>query len=128
MGVSASFAIQVLVLLTIKDSELIETGEITDLAASKSDEGAAVDLEFENTGNVHYKPLVGAVLKNEDGEILAEEEPKQSPGTILPTNSRLFKMVLVPEEELAPGTYTVEASVIHEDGTVLDTEVTTFEV
>ena len=37
-------------------------------------------------------------------------------------------MVLVPEEELAPGTYTVEASVIHEDGTVLDTEVTTFEV
>jgi hypothetical protein len=128
-SVSVSTAIHSIVLLTIKDTELIQTGNITDLDASRSDEGVAVDLIFENTGNVHYKPFVETVLKSEDGEVLAEEAIKQGrPSFILPTNSYLFKMDLVPEAGLTPGNYTVEAKVTKEDGTVLDSEETTFKV
>lgn len=124
-NIRVSTAIQVLVLLTIKDSELVQTGEITDLVASKSDEGVAVDLIFENSGNVHYRPFVGVVLKNEDGEVLAEEMPAQISSSILPTNSRLVKMTLVPKADLDPGIYTVEATVSLEDGTLLDSEEAT---
>lgn len=126
--VAISSAIQVLVLLTIKGSELIETGEITDLAATQGDEGVSFDLLFENTGNIHYKPFVGAVLKGEDGETVAEVEATQIPTSILPSGSRLVSMTLVPDAPLSPGTYTVEATVALDDGTVLDTAETTIEV
>jgi hypothetical protein len=127
-NVMVSTAIQVLVLLTIKDSELELTGEISDLVASMADGNVSVDLLFENTGNVHYKPLVGAVLLDEAGEIVAQQELKEEGTSILPTNSRLVKMALVPDAVLEPGTYTVEATVALDDGTVLATEDTTVEV
>ena len=126
--VSVSSAIQVLILLTIKDSKLIKTGEISDLATSMSGDEVSVDLLFENTGNVLYKPLVGAILKGEDGETVAEVEATQIPTSILPTGSRLVSMTLVPDAVLEPGTYTVEATVALDDGTVLDTAETTIEV
>lgn len=127
-NVAISTAIQVLILLTIKDSKLVMTGEISDLAASMSDDNVSVDLLFENTGNIHYRPLVGAVLKGEDGETVAEVEATQIPTSILPTGSRLVSMTLVPDGVIEPGTYTVEATVALDDGTVLDTAETTIEV
>ncbi len=126
--VSVSSAIQVLILLTIKDSKLIKTGEISDLAASMSGDEVSVDLLFENTGNILFKPFVGAVLNGKDGETVAEVEAKQISTSILPTNSRLVKMTLVPDVVLDPGSYTVAAEVTLDDGTVLATEETTVEV
>jgi hypothetical protein len=126
-GISFSAAIQVVVQLTVNGTELIKTGNITDLTASKGkNESVAVDITFENTGNIHYKPFVGATLKSEKGDVLANEEPKQVDGSILPMNLRLIKVDLVPDTSLAPGTYTVEAKVTKEDGTVLDSKETTF--
>lgn len=127
-SVMVSTAIQVLVLLTIKDSELFRSGKITDLAVSMNDDNVSVDLVFENTGNVHYKPLVGAALKGDDGEILAYLEPTQIKSSILPTNSRLCRVELVSDGDLLPGNYTLEATVTLEDGTVLDARKTTFQV
>jgi hypothetical protein len=112
-------AIQVPVLLVIAGSEMIQTGEITDLAAKKSDKGVTVDLMFKNTGNYHYKPTANFELKTEDGEILATADPLESLNSILPTGSWLAKMELVPESELEKGNYTIEASVTKEDGTIL---------
>ena len=127
-GISISTAIQADVMLFVKGTEPIQTGEITDLSASKSDEGVTVNLICKNTGNIYYKPLVGALLKSENGDILANEEPKQIDSSILPTNLRLCKVNLVPKTSLAPGTYTVEAKVTKEDGTLLDSKETTFTV
>jgi len=127
-NIRTASSIQVPVLLLIAGTEIVETGEITDLEVSKGDEGAVVDLMFENTGNYHYKPTASSVLKNQDGEILATSLPMQSYNSVLPTGSWLFRMDLVPESELAPGTYTIEATVIKEDETVLDSEETTLEI
>ena len=127
-GVTVSFGIQTVVFLTIKGSELIKTGDITDLVASMVDGNVSVGLLFENTGNVHYKPLVGVNLLDIDGDIVANVELTETEGSILPTGSRLVKMTLVPDALLEPGTYTVEATVALDDGTVLDTAETTIEV
>lgn len=126
--VMVSTGIQVTVLLTIKDSELIKTGEISDLSTSMVDGNVTVDVTFDNTGNVHYKPFVGANLLDEDGEVAASVEPAETRRSILPTNSRFVSMTLVPDAVLEPGTYTVEATVALDDGTVLATEETTVEV
>lgn len=126
--VKVNQAIQVPVLLTIRGSDIVETGEIADLTASKSEEGVMVDLMFKNVGNIHYKPTANCVLKTQDGEILAKTDPQQSPNSVLPMGSVLFSMALVPESELPPGTYTIEASVTNDDGTILAEEKKAFEV
>jgi hypothetical protein len=127
-NVAVTTAILVPVLLQIDGSEIVETGEITDLEVLESDEGVIVALMFENTGNYHYKPIVEAVIKGEDGDDIATATPQQSFSSVRPSNSWISKMNFDLDEELAPGTYTVEARAIKEDGTVLDTEETTFEV
>jgi len=126
--VKSASSIQVPVLLLIDGTEIVETGEIADLEGSESDDGVVVSLMFENTGNYHYKSIANSVLKNQDGEILATSPPLQSSSSVLPTGSWLFRMKLVPESELVQGTYTIEASVTNEVGTVLDSEETTIKI
>lgn len=121
-------AIDVPVMLTIKGSELIETGDITELEVLDEDEGLVVQLLFKNTGNHHYKASSEAVIQDESGEVVAETSTPLEGSSILPGDERQFKIQLDQEMELPSGSYTVEVSVIHEDGTVLDTEETTFEV
>ena len=128
-SITVSTAIQVLVMLTIKDTKLIKTGNITDLNVSKSKDGVAVDLIFKNTGNVHYKPLAQAVLKDENNRTLAEAEINlSSSNSILPTDLRSLSMDLVPTTSLAPGLYRVETKVTNESETVLDSRETTIKV
>jgi methionine-rich copper-binding protein CopC len=122
--VGIALAAVIPVRLTIKGSDLVETGEITELSASS----AEVSAIFENTGNHHFKASAEATLTDAEGEVVAKAEAPLMYTPVIPTYSWLFKMAFEAEEELAPGTYTVEVSVIHEDGTVLDTEETTFEV
>ena len=122
--VGIALAAIVPVRLTISGTELVETGEITDLTASAGGASAV----FENTGNHHFRAKAEAALIDAEGEVVAKAEAPLMNTAIIPTYSWLFKMAFEAEEELAPGTYTVEVSVIHEDGTVLDTEETTFEV
>lgn len=120
-------AILVPVLLTIGGTELVETGEITDLAVSEAgDVGFVASVLFDITGNHHYGASANAVLKDEKGNVLAEGS---APGeTMIPEFSWTFKIKLDAEADLESGTYTVEAKVVKSDGTVLDTEETTFEV
>jgi len=122
--VGISLAALVPILLTINGTDLVHTGEITYLSASS----AEVSAIFENTGNHHFKANAEADLIDAEGEVVAKAEAPLMSNSLVPTASWLFKMAFEAEEELAPGTYIVEVSVIHEDGTVLDTEETTFEV
>ncbi|MDD4651564.1 MAG: hypothetical protein PHQ34_04970 [Methanothrix sp.] len=115
-----------LVMLTIKGSNLIKTGEIKNLSASTQEKGVAVDVLFENNGNVEYKPLVTASLEDDQGKILSTKGPIED--RILPTCSRLFRFQIVPEAELSPGEYNITAVAKLSDGTVLDSKETTFTV
>jgi len=112
------------IMLTIAGTDLVETGEISSLNVSAD----GVSVIFKNTGNHHFKASAEAALMDAEGEVVATSEAPLMYTSLVPTASWLFDMAFEAEEELAPGTYTVEVSVIHEDGTVLDTEETTFEV
>jgi hypothetical protein len=127
-NVAVSTAVQVPVLLKIADSDFAFTGKIASLDALKADRNISLNLEFENTGNVHYTPFVGAVLKSTDGRVLAEVDPEQLSQIILPNDLRLCKIDLIPEAELAPGTYRISASVTMKDGTVLDSKETQIDI
>lgn len=127
-NIGIALAANIPVRITISGSELIETGEIKDVDVGESDatDGQYVSVTFENTGNHHYKAQAEAVIKNEDGDSLCTVTAPLTTSPTIPTYSTLFELPV--DEDLAPGTYTVEATVIHEDGTVLDTEEATFEV
>lgn len=126
--VGVSSAVEIPVFLTIEGTELIETGEITNMEVSEVEGGLQVDVMLENTGNHHYKAGAEALLVDDEGNVVAEASVPTSENSIIPTYTRLFAIQFDPAEEFTLGTYTVEATVIKEDGTVLDTEETTFEV
>jgi hypothetical protein len=68
-------------------------------------------------------------LKDQSGQVLSQGEVNfNDSSTILPTNSYLFEMNLIPEGGLSPGKYTVEGKVTLEDGTVLDSKETEFKI
>jgi hypothetical protein len=122
--VGIALAAMVPVLLTISGSDLVETGEITNLTVS----GDNVSAIFKNNGNHHFKASAEAVMKNDKGEVVASAEAPLMSTSLVPTASWLFKMNFKQEKELAPGTYTVEANVTKEDGTVLDLKEKSFTV
>ncbi len=121
-------AVDVPIMLTIKESELIEAGEITDLEVSKDEADLNARLIFKNTGNHHYKASSKMVVKGESDKVVYEAETPLEVSSILPSNMRQFQIKLDSKNNLEPGTYTVEVSVIHENGTVLDTAEKTIKV
>ncbi|HNY33969.1 MAG TPA: hypothetical protein PKK68_04865 [Methanothrix soehngenii] len=120
-SISITSEFQVLVLLTIKDSAQEKTGTITDLNISTGN-NVSVNLVFENTGNVYYKPFIGAVLKDDSGQVAIEIPPKKISASILPTNSRRCSFDVAPLSNLTSGKYTIEVDVTLEDGTLLDSK------
>lgn len=120
-SISITSEFQVLVLLTIKDSAQVKTGTITDLNVSTGN-NVSVNLVFENTGNVYYKPFIGAVLKGDNGQVVIEIPPKKISAIILPTNSRRCSFDVAPLSNLTSGEYSIEAKVTLEDGTLLDSK------
>jgi len=116
-------AILVPIYLTINGTDLVKTGKITGLNISND---SVLSMYFENTGNYHYGVSAEVLLKN-NGDNIAKNLSSQK-GTSLPTVLYPFKILLNPEGDLEPGTYTVEARVLLKDGTVLDSKETTFTV
>ena len=121
--------IQVPVALTISGSKLVKTGEITSL---KIDEPTLakeqnLTLIFKNTGNIHYRTITEAVLKDKDGKVQANATSR-SGSSINPSTSRLAKLILTPASVLKPGAYVVNAQVKLDDGTLLVTKEVKFEI
>lgn len=131
-----AFAIDVPVFLTINGTELVKTGEITELKVGKTDEEVDGETEnsyssgkilvasliFKNSGNHHYRALAEAVLKDRDGNVLASGETPLDEASIIPTASRLFEIPLHATTEPTAGTHRLEAKVLSEDGSTLAVE------
>lgn len=121
-SIGIALAGDVPVRLTVKGSNLIESGEIksVEMDDRESNEHRYLSVIFENTGNHHYKAKARAIFKNEKGEKVANIESPLTSGPIIPMYSRGFLLPL--DDNMASGTYFAEISVIHENGTILDSE------
>lgn len=131
-GIAISFGMNTLVLLTIKDSKLVKTGEIDDMSLEEpvSSRQQNFTMAFENTGNYHYRINASALLKDEKGDILATALPasRDIKEPVVPTARRKISLSFVPSSELKPGNYVASAEVALVDGTVLATKETSFQI
>jgi P pilus assembly chaperone PapD len=129
-SVGLSIGLNVDILLMIKATQKIETGEITNVELSNpiSSKQQNVSVTFKNTGNYYYKAQAKADLKDKDGNVLAKVSTPLSFSSIIPPNSRLFDFALIPDNELKPGTYYISTTVNKEDGETLATNETSFEL
>jgi hypothetical protein len=127
-NIGVALAFNAPILLTISGTELIETGNITEIELVEAETGYEAQVSFENNGNHHYKVAVEAALFDEDGNEISSSSLPLSVSSSIPTYTLLFKLPFELDEDLEPGTYTVEVTVSHENGTVLDTKEANFEI
>ena len=128
-GVNIVTAVNVPVYLTVKDTQLIHTGQITGLTIGNVTSGEPIDIatDFQNTGNHHFKVNGEVSVKNSQGQNLNTISLPVTSSSILPGMVRELEVAFIPSGDLAVGTYTVDSKVMLEDGTLLDEANTTFE-
>ena len=123
-------AVAVPIALTIKGSEPIHEGKITEVSTSDATSGQSIDIftTFQNTGNHYFKIKGEVTVSNSQGEILDTIDVSLSLQSVLPTMSRQLKATFIPAAELPLGVYSVKSRVMLEDGTLLDEASGSFEV
>lgn len=132
-GMGIVMATNILVIIRVPGSELVNSGEITSLELSDiaSGEPIQVHTTFENSGNIHYKVKNRVSITDEAEQIISQSETALSSSSIIPGFSRLITTTLSPTEgtdNLPPGQYFVESRIALDDGTLLDTEETSFTI
>lgn len=129
-GVSMIMGIDIPVILRIKDTEMVKTGEISkiELDSPILAEKQNLSLIFNNTGNIHYRVLAKADIKDKDGNVLTSASTEPSFSSIIPPNSLLIELALSPEKELESGDYSIASEVSSEDGEILATKELSFNV
>ncbi len=122
-------AVEVPVRLTISGPGLKKAGRIEDLRLEEpvSVVQQNISLILRNTGNCHYKAIADAVLKDIKGKAIANASVPIS-SNIIPGASRLFMVSTASKKGLAPGTYLINATVMLDNGSILDTKEVHFEV
>jgi len=123
-------AINTLVLLTIKDSQIVHKGKMTEFTISEVVSGQPIDIltTFQNTGNHHFKIKGEVTISDAQGEVLDTFYIPLTPSSMIPTMSRQLEASFVPQRELPAGVYSVTLKVMLEDNTILDEAQSTFEV
>ena len=116
-------AINIPIFLTINGTEIVKTGEITEIEVS--DDGV-LTISFENTGNYHCGLSAEVILRDEGHDVVKTITSQR--GIALPAVPYQFTISLNTESDLSPGSYTVEANVIRSDGEIMDNKEMTFEV
>jgi hypothetical protein len=129
-GVGMAAAVDVPVYLTVNNSQLIHTGEITGVASGEITSGQPINIwtDFQSTGNHHFKVKGEVTVTNDRGQTLDIITTPVTSSSILPGMVRKLEASFIPSVVLAVGTYTVGSKVMLEDGTLLDQSSTTFEV
>lgn len=129
-GVSIISAVDVPVYLTITGSKITQTGKITGLTASAITSGQPINIltNFQNTGNHHYKVQGQLTVKNAKGKSLAIIPIPLTSSSIIPGMTRQLVTNLNSIGTLAIGTYTMDAKVMMQDGTLLDQSTSTFNI
>ena len=127
-GISFITAIAAQVILTIENSNLIITGDITSLEIPQavSEQLLSATTVIQNTGNYHYKIACNGTVKNSLGQVVGVSWPTDSVYNLIPTFSRQIAVPLNISQELTPGTYTLDAAAYTQEGVLLDTASKTF--
>jgi hypothetical protein len=129
-GVGMAAAVDVPVYLTVNDSQLMHTGEITGVASGEITSGQPINIltDFQSTGNHHFKVKGEVTVTNDRGQTLDIITTPVTSSSILPGMVRQLEASFIPSVVLAVGTYTVGSKVMLEDGTLLAQSSATFEV
>jgi hypothetical protein len=129
-GVAMREAVNVPVYLTINGSQINDTGKITQVGAGEVISGKPVNMfvDFQNTGNCHFKVEGNVVIKDPRGQILSTVPIPLTASSILPGMARQLRVSFNPSGDLTPGTYSLDADVTLQDGTPLDNTSGTFTV
>lgn len=122
-------AVDVPIVLTIKGSKLVHTGQIT-LTTGQAMESRQIDITttFKNTGNHHFKIKGEVIISDSQGNVLATIPEALTTSSLIPGMSRQIKATFTPEKELLPGTYSIKSRVMLEDGTLLDEAEGSFQI
>jgi len=127
--VSLVTAVDVPVVLTIKGTEQINTGNITSVnfkESAGSGQPAIISVTLKNTGNIHFDNAISSItLIDSSGTSVFDGSSKASQA-VAPLNSIHLDTMI--EKELIPGTYTVTASAVLSNGKILDTKSKRIEI
>jgi hypothetical protein len=106
------------------------TGKISEVKIDKpiSPSQQNVSVTLKNTGNSDFGITVKADLEDGNGEVLASDETLYTTSAIIPDTSRLFKLTLVPGEELKSGVYSINATAVLANETVLASKKVAFKI
>jgi len=98
-------AVAVPIALTIKGSELIHEGKITEVSTSDATSGQPVDIftTFQNTGNHHFKIKGEVTVSDASGETLDTISLPLTASSVMPTLLRQLKATFIPQGELPLG-------------------------
>jgi hypothetical protein len=129
-NVAISTSVNVPVYLTIKDSQLTQTGKITGISTGDITNGkpVAITTTFQNTGNTYFKVWGQVSVTTDQGFILDTMPIPTTVSSILPAMSREFETDYIPGGTMLPGTYHISAKIMIQDGTVLDQSTSTFTI
>jgi len=122
-------AISIPVMITIGDSGLQKSGMISDISVAENFNGKPLHIStaLKNTGNIHYYGTKNTVIVSDSGgNVLATASTEPSVFAIIPPNTVNYDITV--DTSLSPGTYSVKSGVYLEDGKLLDSKTTTFEV
>jgi hypothetical protein len=122
-------AISVPVVVTIANSQFTRTGTIVDIKVGDVVPGQPIlfTTALKNTGNIHNSKTINVVnITDSAGKEVASVATDPSVYSIIPPFKHNYLANL--DTSLPPGSYTATSKVSLEDGTVLDTKTTTFEV
>jgi hypothetical protein len=117
------------VMITIAGSKIIHTGTISDVSIGDIVPGQPIRIttSLKNTGNHHYYDTRNTVnITDATGKEVTGVATDPSSYAIIPGYSVKYNANI--GASLPPGTYTASSKVSLQDGTVLDTKTTSFEV
>ncbi len=127
-GVVFATAVAAQVMLTVQNSNLIITGDITSLNLSepKSEQLFSIAATVGNTGNYHYKLLFKGNIKDNLGQVVGEAWQTDSTYNLIPTFAQQMDVAFNISRELAPGVYTAQVDAYTTDGVFLDSSTIEF--
>jgi len=129
-NIAVATAVNVPVYLTIKGSQLNQTGKITGITTGTITNGQTIGITttFQNTGNTYFKIEGETTVTNGQGVLLDDVPAPLTVSSVLPDMSRDVNAIYTPNGSLAPGIYTIGSRIMLSDGTMLDQSNATFTI
>jgi hypothetical protein len=115
-------SISIPVYLTIKGTQLIQTGKITGITTGTITNGQQINITttFQNTGNIYFKVEGQTTITNDQGVTLDTIPMPLTSSSIIPGMSRNLDAIFTPSGSLSPGTYTIRSVVMTSGSILLD--------